>query len=90
MKASETFKRDFIFFCRELEKRLDPRDVGTPLHIFLADRMAQCKMGAWLDERRLLTPEEEQQYQDAIEARDAALKELGFDRNPLDTPFRAN
>jgi hypothetical protein len=47
MIASEDFKADFIWYCRELEKRLDPRDVGTPLHIYLADRM-QHRAHSWL------------------------------------------
>jgi hypothetical protein len=90
MEASEDFKRDYIFFCRELEKRLDPRDVGTPLHGCLADAMARVKMGAWLDQHGLLTPALERAYQDALESRDEALKQFGFDHDPLDQPFRTS
>jgi hypothetical protein len=32
----------------------------------------------------------EKQYQDAVEARDEALKQFGFDHDPLDEPIRMN
>jgi hypothetical protein len=90
MIASEDFKREFISICRQLEKVLDPRDIGTPLHAFLANRMAQCVMGADAEEHGELTPELEKEYQKAIEHRDYALREFGFDRDPLADPVRLN
>jgi hypothetical protein len=66
-----------------LEKHLDPSDIRTPLHGHLAKQMALCVMGADLEQHGELTDELEKEYEAAIEARDAALKEFGFDHDPL-------
>jgi hypothetical protein len=90
MIASQDFKDAFVRIARALERHLDRADVGTPLHIFLADRCAQVEMGEYLEKHGLLTPESEKAYQDAIEDRDYALREFGFDHDPLADPVRLN
>jgi hypothetical protein len=90
MIASEDFKRLYISICRELEKHLDPRDIRTPLHGCLANKMAQIEMAENLDAAGLLTPELEKEYQDAIEARDEMLAQLGLDHDPRTDPIRLN
>ena len=63
---------------------------GAMLLVYLADRLARIRVGDDLFQRGLLTAEDEREYRGCIEDRDAALKELGLDHDPLAGAVRAN
>jgi hypothetical protein len=80
----------FIQVCRRLEQCPEVRAGGAMLLVYLADRLARIMAGDDLFRRGLLTEEDAREYQTCIEDRDAALRELGLDHDPLAGVVRAN
>jgi hypothetical protein len=80
----------FIQVCRRLEQCPEVRAGGAMLLVYLADRLARLMVGDDLFKRGLMTAEIEREYQSCIEDRDAALRELGLDHDPLAGAVRAN
>jgi hypothetical protein len=86
--ASAEFVQVFKQVYIALVEHIEPRDCGTMLHAYLADRIAQCMAGDDLLQHGEMTPEIAEEYRRACEDRDYALRTLEI-ADPFCTAERA-